>query len=99
MSYDLKKYVRPGLTEKDLKEIEDAFNLFDKDKSGTIDMSELNLAMESLGVQSKDINLMRAMADGDTNKSGGIDFEEFLDMITGKLVSLALKQILLFLVI
>jgi len=91
MSYDLKKYVRPGLTEKDLKEIQDAFNLFDKDKSGTIDMSELNLAMESLGVQNKDVNLMRAMADGDTNKSGGIDFEEFLDMITGKLVSLALK--------
>lgn len=36
---------RPGLTEDEIEEIREAFNLFDTDGSGTIDPKELKAAM------------------------------------------------------
>ena len=36
---------RPGLTEDEIEEIREAFNLFDTDGSGTIDPRELKAAM------------------------------------------------------
>ncbi len=36
---------RPGLTEDEVEEIREAFNLFDTDGSGTIDPRELKAAM------------------------------------------------------
>ena len=44
-----KAFERPGLTEDEIEEIREAFNLFDTDGSGTIDPKELKAAMESLG--------------------------------------------------
>ena len=44
-----KAFERPGLTEDEVEEIREAFNLFDTDGSGTIDPKELKAAMESLG--------------------------------------------------
>ena len=46
-------YERPGLTEDEIDEIREAFNLFDTDGSGTIDPKELKAAMQSLGFDSK----------------------------------------------
>lgn len=40
---------RPGLTEDEIDEIREAFNLFDTEGSGTIDPKELRAAMQSLG--------------------------------------------------
>ncbi|EJK63358.1 hypothetical protein THAOC_15985 [Thalassiosira oceanica] len=36
---------RPGLTENEVEELRQAFNLFDQDGSGTIDINELKAAM------------------------------------------------------
>ena len=44
-----KTYERPGLSEDEIEEIREAFNLFDTDGSGTIDPKELKAAMQSLG--------------------------------------------------
>lgn len=38
-------YVRPGLTEDEVEEIKEAFDLFDTDGSGSIDPKELRAAM------------------------------------------------------
>ena len=44
--YKQKKTVdRPGLTEDEVEEIREAFNLFDTDGSGAIDPKELKAAM------------------------------------------------------
>ena len=45
-----KTYERPGLSEEEIEEIREAFNLFDTDGSGTIDPKELKAAMQSLGL-------------------------------------------------
>ena len=47
------KVERPGLTEDEIEEIREAFNLFDTDGSGKIDPKELKAAMQSLGFESK----------------------------------------------
>lgn len=44
---------RPGLTEEEVEEIREAFNLFDTEASGKIDPKELKAAMQSLGFESK----------------------------------------------
>ena len=40
-----KAFERPGLTEDEIEEIREAFNLFDTDGSGMIDPKELKAAM------------------------------------------------------
>ena len=43
--FNAKKYERPGLTEDEIEEIKEAFDLFDTDASGAIDPKELKAAM------------------------------------------------------
>lgn len=76
---------RPGLTEDEVEEIREAFNLFDTDGSGTIDPRELKAAMQSLGFEAKNPTIYNMIADLDRQGQGAIDFEEFLDAITSKL--------------
>ena len=51
--FNAKKYERPGLTEDEIEEIKEAFDLFDTDGSGSIDPKELKAAMQSLGFEAK----------------------------------------------
>ena len=79
------RYERPGLTEDEIEEIKEAFDLFDTDGSGTIDPKELKAAMQSLGFDAKNQTIFQMISDLDRNKSGDIDFEEFLDMMTARM--------------
>merc|ERR1719164_315239 len=78
-------YERPGLTEDEIDEIREAFNLFDTDGSGTIDPRELKAAMQSLGFESKNPTIFQMIAGLDSDSGGQIDFDEFLNVITEKL--------------
>jgi Ca2+-binding EF-hand superfamily protein len=78
-------YVRPGLTEDEVEEIKEAFDLFDTDGSGSIDPKELRAAMQSLGFEAKNATIYQMINDLDKNKSGNIDFDEFLDMMTARM--------------
>ena len=80
-----KQIERPGLSEEEIEEIREAFNLFDADGSGTIDPKELKAAMQSLGFEAKNQTIFQMISDIDKDKSGSIDFEEFLDMMTAKM--------------
>lgn len=78
-------YARPGLTEDEVEEIKEAFDLFDTDGSGSIDPKELRAAMQSLGFEAKNQTIYQMITDLDKNKSGNIDFDEFLDMMTARM--------------
>ena len=88
-----KAFERPGLTEDEVEEIREAFNLFDTDGSGTIDPKELKAAMESLGFESKNPTIYQMIAELDSvENSSGINFESFLDAITARLGNKETKE-------
>lgn len=78
---------RPGLTADEIEEVREAFSLFDTDGSGTVDPKELKAAMQSLGFETKNPTVYQMIAELDRDGGGPVDFEEFLDAITAKLVS------------
>lgn len=77
------QYERPGLSQDEIEELREAFNLFDADGSGTIDAKELKTAMESLGYKDKNRMVFQMLE----NLSGGdeLDFNAFLDLMTAKI--------------
>jgi centrin-1 len=83
--FNPKNFEKNGLTEDEVMEIKEAFDLFDSDKSGEIDTEELKSALKNLGIDAKNQTLTNMMADLDKDNSGQIDFEEFIDMMTAKM--------------
>ena len=53
---------------------------------GTIDAKELKVAMRALGFEPKKEEIKKMISDIDTDGSGTIDFSEFLEMMTTKMV-------------
>merc|ERR1711865_1354006 len=74
-----------GLTDDQIQEIREAFDLFDTDGSGTIDAKELKVAMRALGLDAKKDEIRRMINDIDKDGSGTIDFNEFLNMMTARM--------------
>ncbi|KAF8652894.1 hypothetical protein AX16_004082 [Volvariella volvacea WC 439] len=65
-------------------EFKEAFALFDKDGDGTITTKELGTVMRSLGQNPSETELQTMIGEVDKDKSGSIDFSEFLDMMAAK---------------
>ena len=80
-----KNYEKNGLTEDEVLEIKEAFDLFDTDKSGEIDVAELKQALMNLGIDTKNQTLQNMLSDIDKNGNANIDFDEFIDMMTAKM--------------
>ncbi len=66
----------------------DAHVLFLLPTAGTIDAKELKVAMRALGFEPKKEEIKKMIADIDKDGSGTIDFNEFLEMMTAKMVRL-----------
>ena len=84
-TFDTKNYEQNGLTEDEVLEIREAFDLFDSDKSGEIDVAELKQALGNLGIDTKNQTLQNMLSDIDKNGNANIDFDEFIDMMTAKM--------------
>ena len=69
------------LTEEQKEEIDNAFLLFDKDKSGSIDVNELKDAMKALGIFLKKEEVREKMTKVDKDGSGAIDKDEFMALM------------------
>merc|ERR1712187_317316 len=75
------------LTEEQIGQITQAFELFDPDGSGTIETQELKIAMRALGFEPKQEEIDKMVRDVDDDGSGSVDFPEFLDMMAHKLLN------------
>jgi centrin-1 len=78
---------KKDLTEEQKLEIREAFELFDTDGSGAIDAKELKVAMRALGFEPKKDEIQKMINDVDTDGSGQIEWEEFLKMMTVKILN------------
>jgi len=67
------------LDQAQVAELKQAFDLFDKDNSGSIDKEELGGVMKSLGVELDDGQLSTLYTQMDPSGDGVIDFSEFCD--------------------
>ena len=83
---------RPGLTDDEIEELRQAFDLFDTDGSGTIDPKELRAAMQSLGFETKNQTIYQMIQDIDKDGDGDVNFDEFLDMMTSRLAGSDTKE-------
>ncbi|CAK0857353.1 unnamed protein product [Prorocentrum cordatum] len=81
-NFQARKYERPGLKQDEIEEIKEAFDLFDTDQSGEIDLKELKAAMASLGYESKNDTIFLMLSELDTDGSASLDFEEFLGLMS-----------------
>lgn len=70
------------ITEEELQEFREIFDLVDEDKSGEISKDELKKLMITLGLKPTDEQIDTMMKEVDEDGSGDIDFSEF---VKGKL--------------
>ncbi|EGR34846.1 hypothetical protein IMG5_000740 [Ichthyophthirius multifiliis] len=84
-NFNPKQYEKPGLTEDEIMEIKEAFDLFDTDQGGAIDPKELKAAMTSLGFEAKNQTIYQMISDLDQDGNGQIEFKEFLDLMTARI--------------
>mmetsp|Transcript_11812 Transcript_11812/g.17586 ORF Transcript_11812/g.17586 Transcript_11812/m.17586 type:complete len:161 (-) Transcript_11812:77-559(-) len=77
-----RKPVRIGLTESQTMEVRKAFDLFDTNGEGVMELKELNVALRAIGLEMKKSELKALVAEADKDRSGTIDFREFLDVMT-----------------
>ncbi|KAJ1677932.1 hypothetical protein EV182_005140 [Spiromyces aspiralis] len=68
----------PQLTQDEIAEFKEAFQLFDRDNDNMITTEELGMALRSLGVRITENELNKKKQEGDPNNSGMVDLNTFL---------------------
>eukprot|EP01065_Artemidia_motanka_P027447 TRINITY_DN32650_c0_g1_i1.p1 TRINITY_DN32650_c0_g1~~TRINITY_DN32650_c0_g1_i1.p1 ORF type:complete len:282 (+),score=95.94 TRINITY_DN32650_c0_g1_i1:79-846(+) len=74
----IKAQGKKSLTNGQIEGLRECFNHFDKDGSGSIDVSELREVFRAFGQEMTEAELDNMMKDVDDDGSGEIEFEEFL---------------------
>jgi calmodulin len=74
-----------NLTEEQIAEFKEAFQIFDKDGDGSITTKELGTVMRSLGQNPSEEELSIMIEEVDEDGSGTIDFKEFLGLMARKM--------------
>jgi centrin-3 len=75
---------QPELSEDQKQELKEAFDLFDADKTGTIDLHELKVLMRALGFDVKKPEVVKLVHDVDPNNAGNVDYEHFMEIMSEK---------------
>merc|ERR1711934_495533 len=81
-----------ALTEEQVEECREAFEMFDIDRSGSIDVRELKAAIKALGMDVSADELKKMVGDVDKDGNGTIEFAEFLGMMTAKMSNTATDE-------
>jgi Ca2+-binding EF-hand superfamily protein len=75
------KKVKPDLSEDQKQELREAFELFDADKTGYIDLHELKVLMRALGFDVKKPDVVKMVHEVDPSNTGSVDYEQFLEIM------------------
>lgn len=73
------------LTEEKLEEVERIFNEFDKNKDGTICITELEEALRLLGCRIKENEVYEIVKEFDRDGSGVLEFMEFCEIVSAQM--------------
>ncbi|KAG8518885.1 Centrin-1 [Galemys pyrenaicus] len=83
---------KPELTEDQRQEVREAFDLFDADGSGTIDVKEFRVAMRALGFEPKKDEIKKMISEVDKEGTGKVSFNDFLAVMTQKMAERDTKE-------
>ncbi|XP_051823346.1 centrin-1-like [Antechinus flavipes] len=83
---------KPELAEEQKQEIREAFDLFDIDGTGTVDVKELKVALRALGFEPKKEEIKKITTDIDKEGTGKISFNDFLAVMTQKMAEKDTKE-------
>ncbi|XP_004606346.2 centrin-4-like [Sorex araneus] len=78
------KAAKVELSQSQKQEIREAFDLFDVDGSGAIDVKDLKIAMQALGFEPRKEETKSLVAEIDKDGRGTICFEDFLAVMSVK---------------
>uniref|UniRef100_A0A669PKC7 EF-hand domain-containing protein n=1 Tax=Phasianus colchicus TaxID=9054 RepID=A0A669PKC7_PHACC len=67
------------------QQLREAFDMFDPDGSGLMDVKDLKIMMRALGCELRKVEMKRIISEVDENGSGKINFESFLRVMTQKM--------------
>ncbi|XP_013889563.1 calcium-binding protein 5 [Austrofundulus limnaeus] len=74
------------LTHDEIEELKEAFVEFDKDKDGFITCKDLGNLMRTMGYMPTEMELIQLGQTINMNLGGRVDFEDFVDLMTPKLL-------------
>ncbi|KAK5856457.1 hypothetical protein PBY51_008050 [Eleginops maclovinus] len=75
------------LTHDEIEELREAFVEFDKDKDGFISCKDLGNLMRTMGYMPTEMELIELSQNINMNLGGRVDFEDFVELMTPKLVA------------
>ncbi|UJR15399.1 hypothetical protein I4U23_002346 [Adineta vaga] len=70
------------LTNHQMKELRDAFDMFDRDHSGSISSSELKQLLQALNFKTNESLIRKVMKEMDADGNGTIEFNEFVKVMS-----------------
>ncbi|KAL3320907.1 Centrin-1 [Cichlidogyrus casuarinus] len=73
------------LTEDQLQEVKEAFDLFDTDRAGRIDIKDLKVALRALGFEPKKEEIRKLTAEFSNAEGGYIEFADFVRLMAVKM--------------
>lgn len=80
------------LSDEQKADIKEAFDLFDTEGSGVIDIKELKVAIRALGFEPKKEDIKKMTAEVDKEGSGKLSFSDFLALMTIKMAEKDIKE-------
>ncbi|KAM9391943.1 calcium-binding protein 5b [Pholidichthys leucotaenia] len=75
-----------SLTHDEIEELREAFAEFDKDKDGFISCKDLGNLMRTMGYMPTEMELIELSQNINMNLGGRVDFDDFLELMTPKLL-------------
>eukprot|EP00928_Gymnodinium_smaydae_P063570 TRINITY_DN47110_c0_g1_i1.p1 TRINITY_DN47110_c0_g1~~TRINITY_DN47110_c0_g1_i1.p1 ORF type:complete len:183 (+),score=52.49 TRINITY_DN47110_c0_g1_i1:42-551(+) len=83
-AFSWRRYERPGLTQDEIEEAKESFDLFDVDGTQRVNPRDLRAALQSLGLRRNQV-VQNMLSDLERQGARPLDFAGFLDLMSAKM--------------
>ena len=80
-NFNIKPYLKSGLSKAEILQLKEAFDLFDINQKGILDINELKEQLNDMGIQSKNEQIDKLIAEYNLSQ---VDFMNFLNLLGAK---------------
>jgi Ca2+-binding EF-hand superfamily protein len=80
--FDPSQYLQRGIDPQEIVAMKECFDIFDRDKSGYIDLVEMKEFIKEMNLESNPEKILELTQNIDADKDNKIDFQEFLNLLS-----------------